>query len=1141
MLDPVSIPFLLCVALQVARAINRDPNAPAGSQASAGDDALNTAIGFGAGVAGNFTHEMAKTAWARVNERLSRGTTPANHDIMRAVRRAVLRGALSFSQQWRLELKREGAPDSEWHRNLDVWLHAELDRVDAADYELPQMAGTNEVELLFRPRHADAKAMADLQSRLTENFLKELKEHTRTGRIQVADRELNDPRVPARFEELLLKGCLFAPPGPGLLKKAKELLQRDVTKLFDSPAASPPSGPPVSFFAAVCEYFVEDFKSNQRLHAIIDAQLLLDLKYPDKPTPATEMHQLKHELPKLLDSVLRGFAGPLDASLKRLEEQARVIEAAVRTVSTTNEEQFRRVHETLEEWAPYLKLLPAIQDRFSKLQTWLEGFRHENRQLHGETHRLLHQLFHQLTHGIPAVITNHPPLSVVPPRPLCFGRQGVVEDLARQVLKCSSDHQPVVISGTGGLGKTNLVINLLHHPWMVARFADRRLFVECQGCKSLETLLAKLADAFGLRPDSPTLRAEIRNALREAPMLLAFDNAETPLDSEPVRVREFLKELEGEPHVTLVVNRRGRAEIGLNRPVYFRDLRKLDEAAARQLFLERANGHLMTGNGVPEIDYSKDAQLHELLKELDGHPLSIQLVAAYAATGREPKLAAVLSRWKAHDLSMAQQGGDDDKDQNLSASFALSFDRLKPSARRLARMLALLPAGMARGDVSVLLPLVREDPAGDLIRAELVELSGVGNDRLTMLAPLRECALASQLRPDENPKDKEEDRERVLTHYLNPFAPLKNVLVKHDWPALLRRVEPELGNVEALFDLVFEKTVTTEQDALWDVVVAGYGWFAYVRTASVRPLEAAAVSSERHCRKAEWARRLFLIGRGLSMRDVLRSRELYEKALPLFEAASDRLGQANCIRSLGALLQVNDLERARELYEKALLLYEAEGSRLGQANCIQSLGDLLYLKDPDKARELYEKALLLYEAMGSSLGQANCIRRLGLLIRTKDPKRAREFYEKALPLYEAEGDRLGKANCLQGLGDLLQSEDPVQARQLYEMALTMIEAVGSRSGQANCIRGLGDLLAGKDSESAQAQYEKSLVLFESVGDRMGQAECIQGLGGLLQVKDPEGARRLYEKAMALYEAVGYADGQAKCKKSLDELPPDEPS
>src|SRR5262249_28013219 len=137
----------------------------------------------------------------------------------------------------------------------------------------PKPVTSKDVQLLFRPTGVDAKLIDDLQAQVTNTFINELERLTHEQQIE------SDPFYSGRmhddFRNLLRSGCSFQVPGPGLVEKASKFLRRPLSRLLQKDDSTEDVPPPVhvTFFSALCEYFLEDYKTNARLDRILNLQL----------------------------------------------------------------------------------------------------------------------------------------------------------------------------------------------------------------------------------------------------------------------------------------------------------------------------------------------------------------------------------------------------------------------------------------------------------------------------------------------------------------------------------------------------------------------------------------------------------------------------------------------------------------------------------------------------------------------------------------------------------------------------------------------------------------------------------------------------------------------------------------------------
>jgi tetratricopeptide (TPR) repeat protein len=127
--------------------------------------------------------------------------------------------------------------------------------------------------------------------------------------------------------------------------------------------------------------------------------------------------------------------------------------------------------------------------------------------------------------------------------------------------------------------------------------------------------------------------------------------------------------------------------------------------------------------------------------------------------------------------------------------------------------------------------------------------------------------------------------------------------------------------------------------------------------------------------------------------------ESYAKALDLFKAVGDRLGEANVLKAIGDVQQFRkETNAALESYAKALDLFKAVGDRLGEANVYLAIGRL------QGEPELFEQAIAIYRAIGDAYSTARGLYFYGLwLLDANQLERAVESLSEARQIWAQMG------------------------------------------------------------------------------------------------------------------------------------------
>ncbi|MFO1079510.1 MAG: tetratricopeptide repeat protein [Reyranellaceae bacterium] len=668
------------------------------------------------------------------------------------------------------------------------------------------------------------------------------------------------------------------------------------------------------------------------------------------------------------------------------------------------------------------------------------------------------------------------------------------------------------VAGIGGIGKTEVCKAALR-AWMLEHPDAIAYFVEVPDRANVDEFVFRIAQAVGLE-DFDRTEALLS---RMPPGLYYLDNLESIAEtSEGI---QLLRGLSSRPGIRVLASSRVSLSGLLGRPIAVAGLPTGD---GLRLFRKLWEG----GDMLPPDD--------ELARFVDGqlgcHALSIALSARL---GQVYPYTDLVQRWAALGTRTPGSSRDGGRLDSLQASLLLTSEALAVHDGALALWTSVAVFGSAipngfLGELETLGGWNHARPS--LVRHHLLAHR---DERWHMLPPVARYALDLSVR-SESGFDWVPCRQALQLM----FGRAAGLLSNSDQKEALKARQWWLDNFGAWCRFLWQDLLFATPDIQWiEHMITRTANLYQFRSAMGRDVLQAALP---HLSKQALTSKLLgdlesRLGRPGE------ARQLYDRALALYEGEQAGLGQANTLKSLG------DLERrlgrpgeARQLYDRALALYESEQAGLGPANTLQSLGDLeSRLGRPGEARQLYDRALALYESEQDGLGQANTLQSLGdLESRLGRPGEARQLYDRALALFEGEQDGLGQANTLKSLGDLeSRLGRPGEARQLYDRALALYEGEQDGLGQANTLKSLGDLerRLGRPGEARQL-YDRALALYEGEQAGLGQANTLKSLGDLeRRLGRPGEARQLYDRALALFEGEQDGLGQANTLKSLGDL------
>ena len=507
-------------------------------------------------------------------------------------------------------------------------------------------------------------------------------------------------------------------------------------------------------------------------------------------------------------------------------------------------------------------------------------------------------------------------LSEIPAPAQLIGRSKQLAQLKQRLIE-DGDVGIIALGGMGGIGKTALAATAVHLLSTDAQaFPGGVMWLACAGLEGETGALALLAqvaryvgrDDIASLSDVAGLRHALSAVLRSRPRtLLTLDNIEPGLDIEAM-----LSILAVPGHTTLLLTSRSHIAPSL---VYSFLLAPLATPDAISLFAHRLEQ--TTGGARP--DAADRTAIPALVETVDGLPLAIELLAAYAGMQHMP-LTVLLTELDRDSINSAALRPDPQR--AIASSFARTMNVLSPSQRILFAALALLPGPSFQRAAAIALARAASDQSG---------YPGV-EEPTRDLATLVNVALVET-----------QPNERLRMH------PLIQAYARDQLGHLPVETQSRLGDALLAYWLEFAETHV------------GYEGMSTLET-EASGLMGALTWAHSHAR---W-RSLLRLATAMDLAWSIRGRRADERLFRPWavEAASelgDHYGRLNMTHGLATLdAQTGEPERARAGFEQALMLARELGDKAAIRAELHALATLdADASDFERARERFEEALTL--------------------------------------------------------------------------------------------------------------------------------------------------------------------------------------
>lgn len=722
----------------------------------------------------------------------------------------------------------------------------------------------------------------------------------------------------------------------------------------------------------------------------------------------------------------------------------------------------------------------------------------------------------QLPDSIPAKqLTNLPSLLTT-----FIGR----EREQNEIIQYLGKHRLVTLTGSGGVGKTRLSIQVGKQ--VLGDYANGVWLLELASLNDPTLLPQTVVAMFGLvTQSSDPLDEVLINYLRNKTVLLILDNCEHLLDACAQLTDMLLKNCP-----TLKILATSREALGIMGEVSYRvpslglpdvheTTEKIKAYESVRLFEERAP--------LVQADFMLTAEnaaaISQICSRLDGIPLAIELAAALVVVFSPDQIATRLN-----DSFNLLTGGNRaalPRQQTIRASIDWSWNLMTSAERTLLRRLAVFSGGwtlesaesICGGDGIELLPVF--ELMSHLVAKSLVIVNQEhGHEkRFHLHETIRQYAHEKLVES----REVENVRNRHLKYFLKLSGMDEPALQGTQQMEWFGRINDELGNIR----------VALEHASRTDLEAGLYLSGRLIRYWSNFDLREGLSWTSEFVRNPEsgnypHGRVKALLAQGeilWYLQQFNAALSAAEECLALSRACEDPVSEFESLMVMGSASQFLDgiVEKSR-FHGQAFALAISIGDTWRQARALSALG--WDQRDPVQARDNWEKAIALFRQIGDLRNLVHTLGILGFTVLSNgDFESAQKYLDEALEVNSRTHDRWGMEFVLTGKGILaLISGEYGQARAFLQENAEFLEEVGNRMGYLWARARLG-YVALREGKVAEAQNTLVGLVENFYEDRnkSGLAFTLDKIASLCVIAEkPEVAASLLGWVAATRQEIG---------------------
>ena len=267
----------------------------------------------------------------------------------------------------------------------------------------------------------------------------------------------------------------------------------------------------------------------------------------------------------------------------------------------------------------------------------------------------------------------------------------------------------------------------------------------------------------------------------------------------------------------------------------------------------------------------------------------------------------------------------------------------------------------------------------------------------------------------------------------------------------------------------------------------------------------------------------------------------YQQSLKISQEINDVIGKANCFNNLGNIysyrgeyeIAINYLNQSLNITQNidSVTSEQIEKYKYIEANSLNNLGNIYNNKrEYQTAINYIKKSLKISKEIKDYKTMAHSFNNLGIAYKDlKRYKTAINCYQKHLIITRKIGDYNEQARCFNNLGDLYTLlNDYTQAIDYLQKSLEIKREIGDRNGASYSLSTLGDVhLYLKDYRKALDFYQESLEITQDTGDLRVKAYSLIGSGiAYYSLEEYQQAINFLQQSLEIFQHIRDRNGEA---------------
>ena len=258
--------------------------------------------------------------------------------------------------------------------------------------------------------------------------------------------------------------------------------------------------------------------------------------------------------------------------------------------------------------------------------------------------------------------------------------------------------------------------------------------------------------------------------------------------------------------------------------------------------------------------------------------------------------------------------------------------------------------------------------------------------------------------------------------------------------------------------------------------------------------------------------------------------DFLKQSLAIQQQIGDKSGEGTSLNNISQIFKARgDYDNALDFLKQSLAIRQQIGDKSGEGTTLNNLATTAYARgDYDTALQYLQQSLAIQQQIGDKSGEGVTLSNISQIYSARgDYDSALDFLKQALAIQQQIGDKQGEGTTLNNISQIYTARgDYDTALDFLQQSLAIFQQIGDKKGEGATLNNLAtNAYARGDYDSALDFLKKSLAIQQQIGDKKGEGATLNNLATNAYTRgDYDSALDFLQQSLAIRQQIGDTAG-----------------